>query len=223
MKDELKIKKNNSRLCSSLNPQPSSFEEGFTLIEMLIAFALLSVVLIAIYSTFFLSSKAVEGMDDSLVRLRECRTALDIIKREAEALVFSDRNKYSAFRIEDRDLYGKQASRFSFTALSPLVPGLSLISYSVEEKDGKLSLIKKMTPSYRPDPDVKGVEMLEDLEAFTVEASDGNNSNKWVKMWNSQEMKKLPMELKVTITVMLKGRKVSLYERIRPKIGSTLQ
>ncbi|HEX8947689.1 MAG TPA: prepilin-type N-terminal cleavage/methylation domain-containing protein [Dissulfurispiraceae bacterium] len=205
MKDELKIK-----------------EEGFTLIEMLIALALLSVVLIAIYGTFFLSSKAVEGMDDSLVKLRECRTALDIIKREAEPLVFSDRNKYSAFRIEDRDLYGKQASRFAFTALSPLVPGLSLISYSVEEKDGKLSLIKKMTPSYKPDPEVKGVEMLEDIEAFTVEASDGNNSNKWVKMWNSQELKKLPVELKVTITVMLKGRKVSLYERIRPKIGSSL-
>ncbi len=47
--------------------------KGFTLIEMLLALALLSIVLGALYSTFFLSHRAMEGIDGGLVKLQECR------------------------------------------------------------------------------------------------------------------------------------------------------
>src|SRR5208337_1291135 len=55
---------------------------GFTLIEMLLAIALLSIVLVALYSTFFLSQRAVEGAGDALVRLQEGRMAIDTLRRE---------------------------------------------------------------------------------------------------------------------------------------------
>jgi general secretion pathway protein J len=97
--------------------------EGFTLIEVLLALVLLSVILGAIYSTFILSHKAMEGMDQSLVKLQECRMAIDAIRREIESISYTPGREKTVFRIEDRDLYGKQASRFSFQTFSPLLPG----------------------------------------------------------------------------------------------------
>src|SRR5208337_4235385 len=58
---------------------------GFTLIEMLLAIALLSIVLVALYGTFFVSQKAIEGADDALVRLQEGRMAIDTIRRELDS------------------------------------------------------------------------------------------------------------------------------------------
>lgn len=193
--------------------------KGFTLIEMLLALALLSIVLGALYSTFFLSHRAMEGIDGGLVKLQECRMAIDIIGREIDSAVYNEGNKYSVFTVEDRDIYGKQASRFFFTALSPLIPGLSTLSYSVEEKDGKLTLLKKVKSAYGKANTDKGTELLDDIENFIVEVKD---NGKWIRTWNAMESKRVPDEIRVTITILLKNEKISLYETLRPKIGKSL-
>ena len=48
-------------------------EKGFTLIEVLISVAILSGLVFALYSTFFVSRKAVSAVDDSLIRLEARR------------------------------------------------------------------------------------------------------------------------------------------------------
>ena len=65
----------------------------FTLIEILVAVAILSVVLAAIYSTFFLSHKAIEGMDESMVKFQEARRALDILRRELDSAFYVPENR----------------------------------------------------------------------------------------------------------------------------------
>jgi general secretion pathway protein J len=193
---------------------------GFTLIEVLLAVTLLSVILAALYSTFFLSQKAMDGMEGTLVKLQESRGVLDTMRKEVEALAFSSSDKYSSCRVEDRDMYGKQASRFTFSAFTPLAPGLAQISYYLEEKEGKLILLKKMKPAFREGNDKEqGVELIEDIEAFGVEARDGDT---WLKTWDSAMNGKPPDEIKVTVKMMLKERSIVLYETIRPKIGKTL-
>ncbi|MBI5639754.1 MAG: prepilin-type N-terminal cleavage/methylation domain-containing protein [Nitrospirae bacterium] len=202
-----------------LHPSSLILPKGFTLIEVLLSMALLSIVLGAIYSTFFLSNKAVEGMDESLVQLHECRTFLDMIAREAESVVYSEGNKKTLFRVEDRDAYGKQASRINFTAFSPLSPGLSLLSYYAEEKDGRLTIFKKMQNAFRPDEASKGIEMMEGVDSFSVEVKE---SDTWVRTWDAAAAGKIPPELRLTITVSIKGRPVSMYETVRPKIGKAI-
>ncbi len=194
-------------------------DKGFTLLEVLVAFAVLSIILIALYSTFFLSRKAMEGIDDSIVKLQECRMALDVMGREIDSLVFRDGDKNTAFKLDDRDIYGKQASRIVFTSLSPLIPGLSSVSYSVEERDGKLVVLKRMNSINDPDSDTKEVEIAEDIEGFTIEAWD---NGKWSKVWNAQDTRKVPEEVRITLTVSVRGRPVSLYETARPGIGRPL-
>lgn len=194
-------------------------QEGFTLLELLIATAILSILLAALYSTFFLSERAIDGLDDSLVKLQECRNAEDVIGREIESLFYSRTNAHSLFKLEDRDIYGKQASRLSFTAFSPLVYGLSEISYYVEEKDGVLTLYKKMGNPYQEDQSAKGVDLVEGISSFAVEVKKGNE---WVKTWDAAETGSPPAEIRITITALLKDRPVTLYETVRPMIGGSL-
>ncbi|MDP2167880.1 MAG: prepilin-type N-terminal cleavage/methylation domain-containing protein [Thermodesulfovibrionales bacterium] len=193
--------------------------KGFTLIEVLIAVTLLSIILGALYSTFFLSERAMGAVDESLLKLRELRTALDTIGREVEAVSYSRTADYTAFRVQDRDIYGKQASRFSFSCFSPLSPGLSMVSYYAEETDGRLVLFKKVKPA-RPGPfDDEEAEIMEDIREFSVEVKSGD---RWVRTWDAGETGRVPEEIRVSITVSIKGRELSLYETLRPKIGRLL-
>ena len=195
--------------------------KGFTLIEVLLALTILSIILAVLYSTFHLSYRAMNGIDESLLKLKECRMALDIMRRETDSLVYKPENKNSVFKIEGRDIYGKDASRFVFTAFSPLQPGLSHISYYVEEKEGKLVIFKKIRTAHQSDSEGtnKAVEVLEDVAAFYVEAKI---NDKWEKTWDASESKKIPEELRIMVTVSIKNRPVIMYESVRPKIGRTV-
>src|SRR5512147_2688640 len=81
-------------------------EKGFTLLEVLVALGISIIVMTALYSSFFLSRKAVDAVDDSLLRLQESRALLDIIKREMESSLYDQRKiangkAYTLFKLED--------------------------------------------------------------------------------------------------------------------------
>lgn len=192
--------------------------DGFTLLEVLIAVAIISIVLVAIYSTFILSHRAVEGMDESLLKNQESRKAIDILKRELDATVYRADNALTSLKIQDRDIYGKQAAQLTFTTFSPLLPGLSRISYYIEEKDGILSLFKKVSSPYRAE-EAEGIDIIEGLESFTVEA---RYNDAWVKTWDTDINKGIPDEIRISISVLLKGRVVTFFDVSQPKIGKAL-
>jgi len=190
---------------------------GFTLIEVLISVAILSIVLAAVYSTFFLAHKAIEGMDESMVKLQESRRALDILKCELDsAYVSSDENTF--FKMSDRDIFGKEASQLAFTTFSTLRPGLSRISYYVEEKDRKLNLLKKVESPYSTG-ETKGVGIIEDLGAFTVEAKYNDT---WVRTWDTGINRNRPPEIRISLSMAIKGKQVTLSDISRPKIGGSI-
>lgn len=194
-------------------------EKGFTLLELLVSLALLSILLAAIYSTFFLSQKAIEGVDESLLKLQECRMTMDAMGREMDSILYNTVDKNSLFKIEDRDFFGKDASRITFTSFSPLVPGLSVISYYVEEKDGVLTVFKKIKNASDTSRDPEGVEVIEKIEAFTVEVL---NDGRWIKTWDAADTRKIPERIRVTVKITLKDHPVTLYETATPKIGQRL-
>jgi len=177
-------------------------KNGFTLIEVLIAVVITAIIVAALYSTFFLSRKAVDAVDDSLVKLQECRTVLDILKREIESAVYDKNKQYTLFKIDDRDFYGKQASQLVMTTFTPLSAGLTKITYVVEENDDKqLILRKKMDAVFGTPYETKSVDLIEDVESFSIEAQ---YIDKWVKTWDSTVSNGPPAQVRISVTVRTK-------------------
>ena len=109
---------------------------GFSLLEVLIAPTIISIVLTALYTTFLLSHKAVDAMEGSVLRLQEMRNVMDTLRRELESSYYSEESSYTIFRTEDRDSYGREASRLTFTSYSSVRPAISRITYIEDEKEG---------------------------------------------------------------------------------------
>jgi general secretion pathway protein J len=191
---------------------------GLTLIEVLIAVAILSIVLTAIYSTFFLSYKAIDGMDESMLKLQESRMAIDILKRELDSAFYRGNDTNTLLKIQDRDINGKQASQLTFTTFSPLRPGLSRISYYIENKDGKLNLFKKLGLPYGKE-ETEGFDIIENLEAFTVEVL---YNDRWVKTWDTDVTKSIPGEIRIGLSIMIKGNKMTIFDVSRPRVGRSV-
>ena len=192
--------------------------------EVLISLTLLTVVLGAVYSSFFSVHRATERFNDVSLKYHETRTALDIMRREIEGAVLKNpraregsKNRTS-FNIRDRDIFGRKASALDLTAFSFRGGKVDTISYFVSANEGKLKLMKSVTPSISGR---KGytVGMIEGIEGFSVEILF---NNKWVGTWNASDTGKLPDVLRINIEFDDHGKKVKLTEYARPRVGRKL-
>ncbi len=190
---------------------------GFTLIEVLISLAILAIILTALYNTFFLTRKAMDRVEGSLVKYQEARMLLDSMRREADGLYFKTGVKGTYFVAEDKDIFGKPASKLSMTSFS-FHGGVVAFSYWVEEKDGVMDLLKKEDNPIVPN-DIKGMTVAEDIEGFSVEIRTGD---KWVKSWDTGITNQSPPIVRFTLSFKDKGKLVSLSEIARPKVEGSL-
>jgi len=200
---------------STQNSKLKTQNSGFTLIEVLISLTLLTIVLGAVYSSFFSVHSVLERFDNVSLKYHETRTALDIMRREIESSLPNNSSKDgTAFTIKDRDVLGKNTSSLELTAFSFKGSGLNAVSYYVEEKDGKLNLLRKESPAGIKSREYT-METVEAIEGFTVETLF---NNQWVKTWTG----KLPDIVRVSIEFDDNGNKVKLIEYARPRVGTTL-
>jgi general secretion pathway protein J len=189
---------------------------GFTLIEILVSLAVLSIVLTAIYSTFFLAHRAVDGMDESLSSLQEARRALDILRCELESSFYQEADANTLLQIKDRDYYGKSASELNFSTFSVLRPGLSKISYYTEERGDRLTLLKRIESPSQVRKETEGFELIENLEAFSIEAK---YEDEWVKTWDTAISNNTPEEIRITLALRLGDRTVALSDTAKSRIN----
>ena len=110
---------------------------------------------------------------------------------------------------------GNRSSQLTFTAFSVLRPGLSRIDYYIEEKDKKLYLYKKVASPFGKQ-ETEGAEIIEDLDAFAIEV---RYNDKWIKIWDTDINKNMPDEVRISLSMMIKGRKVTLSDVSKPMIG----
>jgi len=198
----------------SLQPCNLSSYNGFTLIEVLISLTLLTIILGAIYSSFFVVNRAFDRFDSVSTKYHKARMALDIMRREVEASIFKN-EKWTSFVIKDRDRFGRTISEIDFASISLSNNMPVRIVYLVDENEGVLRLLKRETPMMQTS-DGFTVELIEDIRGFTVETLFGD---KWVKTWDTEITNKLPDVLRITIEFSDGGKEVSLTEYARLMTG----
>jgi len=200
-------------------------KRGFTLIEVLISLTLLTVVLGAVYSSFFAVQRAADRFDNVSLKYHEARTALDILRREIEgAFIQKPQSKditknRTAFLLKDRDIFGKSASVLYLTTFASKGETLKLVSYSVEEKDKELRLLKMDTQAVNLTSIFTGLkrsEVIDGIEGFSIEILF---KDKWVRTWDASQTNSLPEMVRVSIEFRDNDRNVKLTEYASPRIG----
>lgn len=197
---------------------------GFTLLELLIAMALLVIICGALYGTYFSLMNGREAAVAGMENRREIRTTLDMLRREINAAYYK-RNlnpdqKKTYFIVQDRDFFGKPASILKLSTIAAPTVGTTPVSdllevtYEPMEKDNRISLTRRAKDFYfdfTPDP----YPQMEEVEGFLVECWDGS---KWVKSWDTALNNTLPKSVKVTVRVKERDKTVEYSAVATPQI-----
>lgn len=198
---------------------------GFTLLELLVALALMAILGGVLYGSFFTLTKgrdsAIAGMEDR----RDLRETLDLVRREIAAAIYKPDNKLHHFIVEDRDYFGKPASTLDFTTIdnperarwsSSPTSGLIAVKYRGVAKEEKFYLARQAPDPYLTIKEPVSYPQMENLESFLVECYDGS---KWVKSWDTALNKALPKMVRVTIKVKEGEQTVAFTAIAVPMIG----
>ncbi len=195
---------------------PRSDSSGFTLLEVLVALALLAIIASALYGTYFAIFRTKEGAVAGMEERRGIRETLGLLRRELSAAWYIQANKKSAFVVEDRDQFGKPSSRLAFATFgSPVAGGQPFsdqlaVEYGTVAKGETLTLTRSASDLFRTGKPLI-YPQIELIEGFLVECSP--DGTKWVKSWDSAINGTLPKAVRVTLQVR-EGAKVVPYSTL---------
>ncbi len=209
-----------------------SRNNGFTLLEVLIAVVLLGILTTALYGSYFGIMRARDRASSGMESRRELGATLDLIRREVSSLMFKPNNSKELhslkFVVEDRDNFGAPASTLTLTTLAPPASGshgesgIVIVTYRVVEKDKKLSLRRQERDLFSEESTVIDFPQMEQISFFLVECYDGS---KWVKSWDTAINGSLPKNasgggsVRVTVQVVEEGKPVEFTILSTPRIG----
>lgn len=183
---------------------------GFTLIEVLVALALVSAIVAALYGTFFSVLRGRDTINSSLERSREVGRFLDTFSKEVSSAFYKDGNKASLLIGENRDSRGRPASKLTFTAFTyPVMKegasggDLLAVRYFTEtDDDGKMTLYKEAWDAYMGGKLPMKLPVVEEIEGFEVSFLSGNG---WAKAWDTSLEKRLPTAIKAVVSIREEG------------------
>lgn len=201
-------------------------EQGFTLLEVLIAVALLALLSGALYGTYFSVQRGSDAVRERTEPLRDARMALDLLRRELSAACYTQDNDRLHFIVEDRDLFGKPASSLDFTAFTvprsgsvPSSDAMAVRYRPVRDADEHLILSRESRDLYlnaktRPYP------FTGEIEGFLVECYNGSA---WVRSWDTRLNGVLPKAVRVTLQLKgdQEGKPDGFTAIVVPRLGGT--
>jgi general secretion pathway protein J len=201
-----------------------SRNNGFTLLEVLIAVVLLGILSAALYGSYFGVLRARERASAGMESRRELGATLDLIRREVSSTMFNHSDKRLRFVVEDRDNYGSQASTLELTTLAPpdghnhSESGIVAVTYKMADKDKKRSLTRQERDLFSEESSIPAYPQMEQISSFLVECYDGS---KWVKSWDTAINGALPKGVRVTVQVEEEGKPVEFTVLSTPRVSGS--
>jgi general secretion pathway protein J len=201
-----------------------SRNNGFTLLEVLIAVVLLGILVAALYGSYFGVIRARDRASAGMESRRELGSTLDLIRREissAQLVILGRTDKRLHFVVEDRDNFGVPSSTLELTTLAPpsgqtrSESGIVVVTYRMTEKDKKRILTRQERDLFSEEPAIPAYPQMEQISSFLVECYDGS---KWLKSWDTAINGALPKGVRVTVQVEEDGKPVEFTMLSSPQV-----
>jgi general secretion pathway protein J len=199
---------------------------GFTLLELLVAIAILAMVSMMIYAAFAGLKNSKEGIARVDDRYREGRLAMARIGRELQSAYLSGHAIDPQLAIQKTVFIGTRgtpADRLDFNSFAQQrldrdshesdQAEISYFGSQDPKRDGKIDLVRRVDVRVDSEPQRGGrVEVLAtDIDLFDLEYLDPL-SGQWVETWDSTQAvgqpNRLPFQIRV-ILVLNEGRRAS--------------
>lgn len=182
----------------------SRADGGFTLLEILVALALLAIIATALYGSYFTLFKGKETTIAGMEERRAIRETLDMMRRELSSAWIRPGKPLTSFLVEDRDQFGKPASRLAFTTIALPIAGGHAVSDQLAVEyaalpNGESLILKRSAQDLHKSAKPAPYPQIEMIEGFLVECSP--DGTKWVKSWDSAINGTLPKAVRVTLQV----------------------
>lgn len=203
-----------------------SSNKGLTLLEVLVAVVLISILSGVLYSSYFAVVRARDRAAMGMEARRELGTTLDLLRREIAATQFNrdDKSKSLRFVVEDRDNFGKPASTIEFTISTPVFDftrkesGVSNVQYRIAEKNKQFMLTRREQDIFQNSVTAVAYPQIEVLNSFLVECS--SDGTKWVRTWDTALNGAVPRFVRITVQIEEDGKQVEFSVLSSPKVNS---
>lgn len=179
---------------------------GFTLIEILVALGIAMIVIFSSYTLYFSLSKGTKDVYQKIKGRERAYNFLSLIRKEIESCYYYPDLSYTGFKLEENDYYGKPASKLTFTSF--LKDGAKVLTYSVYDDNGRLSLVKTIQDALSDEKPTKFV-FMKDIEGFRVRVLDEG----FDKVYDTNVVKRLPKMVKITL-ILKEGDREEEYSDI---------
>nr|WP_320113916.1 type II secretion system protein GspJ [uncultured Desulfuromonas sp.] len=185
---------------------------GFTLIEVLVAITLLSLVLTAVYGVFTSLSATEKQLQSDSEAYHQARIIFDRIGREIRTCYLDTGNDASTFVCAE-DSLGQPYLVFSSTSAlttgdSP--GGVTRVRYELETDLGETvgTLYRSAQPLFVTDDVAKRQRMSNQIKTIVWRFYDGSD---WQEDWDSTTTESLPSTVEMQLTIRSKtGRDIEL-------------
>jgi general secretion pathway protein J len=185
---------------------------GFTLLELMVTFTILSLVVVMILGALRLGSASWEKGEERVEQYQKRRIVFDLLSQQMKSF-FPYKIKAQKAEADYLAFLGETTSlRFvsAFSLKAKRQEGLVFVIYKVEEdrSSGKVlkvcerRVLNKNLLEETPDEEefLTLVEGLSDLRfEYYDEGKTTEETGEWVESWDAKEKKRLPSQLKMTL------------------------
>lgn len=183
-------------------------DNGFTLMEVLIAIAILAIVLSTVYGSFVQTRKVIDKAEASIEELRGVRAAFTRMMQDVSMAFIVKDNDKTFFTGTDDYADGYATDSIDFTSFSNRIRNNDAkesdqieVGYSLKRgNEGKAVLIKRVKKRIDDSPGYGGdsYEISEDIVGLDFRYLD---DDAWVDSWDSRVNKTIPQAVEITIIV----------------------
>ena len=199
---------------------------GFTLLELIVAFTILSLMAGVVFSSFRLALNSYEKSQERLEFEARRRVLQDLIKRQIGSL-FPVRPSASFLDIQQAEAQGQPLPAFTriplfygtpdsvtFATVAPLMlqenPGLTIVRYGLAQDEAGDFFLGALEARYlgmgsfmamvdAPDGDpLPLIEQVTDLEFIYYGVNPQSESYEWTSNWTGEEMLAVPQAIKIS-------------------------